>query len=253
MKIIISVALATILVFNNAYALTVEQLKEFKAAINEMCLFPDRKGNVIKAEGEVKAGMPVMVKLLTGDLTGTLTYESWEGISMNLDKYKTDPRQCALEMAKTLLPTFEVAPAVSPISKATQFQWDSFGAVSWVYVKISRKTPFKLYVFEPQCDLHIKIDDIFIGDGNGSGEINLNIPEYSLTVSALSNYTHEFKSDDKLVQKALDNLSNDSSQKAADLRIAIENTQDVRGRLVFRKLTEEKCDGKYFVEYQSVK
>ena len=253
MKFIIAVVLSIVFVFNDAYALTVEQLKEFKSAINEMCLFPDRKGNVIKAEGEVRAGMPVMVKLLTGELSGKLTYESWEGISMTLDKYKTDPRQCALEMAKTLLPTFEVAPAVSPISQATQFRWEPSGGVSWTYVKISRKNPFKLYVFEPQCELHIKIDEIFIGDGNDSGEINLNIPEYSLTVSALSNFTHEFKSDDNLVQKALDNISNNSSQRASDLRIAIENTEDVRARLIFRKLTEERCDGKYFVEYQSVK
>jgi hypothetical protein len=87
--------------------LTNDQLKSLQDAIKEMCLFPDRAGNYLSVGGEVKVGLPVAVKIVKGDLSGKISYDSWKGIPITLDKYKTDPRQCAVEMTKLLLPSFQ--------------------------------------------------------------------------------------------------------------------------------------------------
>jgi hypothetical protein len=49
------------------------------------------------------------VKIITGELSGKLTYEKWRGISIAADHYKTDPRQCATEILKILQPALTSA------------------------------------------------------------------------------------------------------------------------------------------------
>jgi hypothetical protein len=51
------------------------------------------------------------VKIVTGELSGKLTYEKWRGISIAADKYKTDPRECAIEILKILQPALSSAKA----------------------------------------------------------------------------------------------------------------------------------------------
>jgi hypothetical protein len=75
-----------------------------------MCLLPDRAGDYLKVEGEAKAGLPVAIKVVKGELAGKVSYDTWKGIPITLDKYKTDPRQCALEMTKLLVPSFTAEP-----------------------------------------------------------------------------------------------------------------------------------------------
>ena len=89
-----------------ANALTPQELNSLTAAVKEMCLVPDRSGDYLKVEGDAKAGLPVVVKVVKAELSGKLTYESWKGIPIALDKYKTDPRACANEMLKILVPAF---------------------------------------------------------------------------------------------------------------------------------------------------
>jgi hypothetical protein len=90
-----------------ASALTTLELKALQGSVHEMCLLPDRSGDYLKVEGEAKAGLPVAVKVIKGDISGKISYDTWKGIPITLDKYKTDPRQCALEMMKLLLPSFK--------------------------------------------------------------------------------------------------------------------------------------------------
>ena len=60
---------ATILLYNSiAYALSDSELASLKSAVQEMCLFPDRTGEYLQTEGEIKAGAPVLVKIVKGEL-----------------------------------------------------------------------------------------------------------------------------------------------------------------------------------------
>lgn len=95
-----------------AQALTTDQLKSLQETVREMCLLPDRAGNYLSVQGEAKAGLPVAVKIVKGEIVGKISYETWKGIPITLDKYKTDPRQCSLEMMRLLLPSFQT-PAIS--------------------------------------------------------------------------------------------------------------------------------------------
>jgi len=109
MKTVSVISLLCLVLFvTTAHALTEHELKALQSAVKEMCLFPDKTGDFLKVEGEAKAGLPVPVKIVKGQLSGKLTYEKWKGIPITLDKYKTDPRQCAQEMTKILLPAFSV-------------------------------------------------------------------------------------------------------------------------------------------------
>lgn len=87
-------------------ALTARQLDDLKQAIHEMCLLPDRTGDYLKLDGEAKAGTAVPIRLVKAEISGRISYEKWKGIPITLDKYRKDPRECALEMLKVLLPAF---------------------------------------------------------------------------------------------------------------------------------------------------
>lgn len=87
-----------------AFALDPAELATLTDAVKEMCVHPDRTGDYLKTEGEVKFGAPVLFKILNGDLSGTVSYEKWQGISITADKYKTDPRECAIKLLEILKP-----------------------------------------------------------------------------------------------------------------------------------------------------
>ncbi len=99
-------SLALLLFSVTANALTQQELNSLTVAVKEMCLVPDRSGDYLKVEGDAKAGLPVVVKIVKAELSGKLTYENWKGIPIALDKYKTDPRACANEMLRILVPAF---------------------------------------------------------------------------------------------------------------------------------------------------
>jgi hypothetical protein len=102
-------AIAALCCSSVALALDASELASLKDTIREMCLHPDRTGDYLKTEGEVKVGSEVLFKIIKGDLSGKLAYEKWRGISITADKYKTDPRQCAIEILKILQPAFHSA------------------------------------------------------------------------------------------------------------------------------------------------
>ncbi len=76
-------------------------------AVKQMCLHPDRKGSFLRVEGEVEAG--VILKIVGAELSGTITRESWEGISQRLDQYKSDPRTCAVQVLQILMNNFRTS------------------------------------------------------------------------------------------------------------------------------------------------
>jgi hypothetical protein len=88
------------------WALSAEELKLLREAVNDMCLFPDRAGDYVRVEGEAKVGTAVPIKIVKGDISGKIDYGTWKGIPITLDKYRKDPRECAIEMTKILLPAF---------------------------------------------------------------------------------------------------------------------------------------------------
>lgn len=102
-----------------AQTLSSDQLTSLREAVREMCLLPDRVGDYLKVEGEAKAGLPVALRVIRGDIAGKVSYDTWKGIPITLDKYKTDPRQCALEMMKLLLPSLSPQPS-NPAKKLGQ-------------------------------------------------------------------------------------------------------------------------------------
>ncbi|WP_050426223.1 hypothetical protein [Bradyrhizobium tropiciagri] len=87
-----------------ALALDASEMSSLRDTIHEICVSPDRTGDYLKTEGEISVGSPVFVRLAGGKLSGKLSYEKWHGISIVADKYKTDPRQCAIEILKILRP-----------------------------------------------------------------------------------------------------------------------------------------------------
>lgn len=119
-----SIAVFCIFIFllvGNAIALTQKELKTLQDSVKEMCLFPDRTAEYLKVEGNAKAGLPVAVKIVKGELSGNISYGTWTGIPVTLDKYKTDPRQCAQEMMRILVPAFSTKAKPNSISpKAVQ-------------------------------------------------------------------------------------------------------------------------------------
>jgi hypothetical protein len=103
------IAAAVLFCSSSALALDATELASLRETVREICANPDRVGDYLRTEGEVKVGAPVVVKIITGELSGKLTYEKWRGISIAADHYKTDPRQCATEILKILQPALTSA------------------------------------------------------------------------------------------------------------------------------------------------
>jgi hypothetical protein len=72
---------------SGAFALDASELSSLTNTVREMCLHPDRVGDYLKTEGEVKVGAPVLFKIINADLSGKLAYEKWRGISNARSKY----------------------------------------------------------------------------------------------------------------------------------------------------------------------
>lgn len=98
------IAATVLLCSTGALALDPTELASLKDAVRDICIAPDRMGDFLRTEGEAKIGAPVIVKVIGADLSGKITYEKWHGISIAADQYKTDPRQCAIEILKILQP-----------------------------------------------------------------------------------------------------------------------------------------------------
>ena len=77
-------------------------LTALQNAVREMCVQPDRRGNYLRVEGDLSAGATLRVAGVNGQ--GRVTREDWEGINQRIDQYKTDPRECAINLTGVLLP-----------------------------------------------------------------------------------------------------------------------------------------------------
>ena len=78
-------------------------LQEITTAVEKICLHPDRKGNFIRIEGDAQGGL--ILKVIGTNIFGTK--ENWEGISQRVDEYKTDPRECAVQVLPILMHSFQ--------------------------------------------------------------------------------------------------------------------------------------------------
>jgi hypothetical protein len=103
---------------SGAFALDASELSSLTNTVREMCLHPDRVGDYLKTEGEVKVGAPVLFKIINADLSGKLAYEKWRGISITADKYKTDPRECTIKVLEILQPAL-AAPKSGNVNQTT--------------------------------------------------------------------------------------------------------------------------------------
>ena len=83
-----------------------ETLREITKAVKDMCLHPDRKGNFLRVEGEADAN--VLLKIVGTNISGTIKYESWEGINQRVDQYQTDPRKCAIQVLRILVDNLKI-------------------------------------------------------------------------------------------------------------------------------------------------
>ena len=104
--------LATLLLISVCMPLTAsaqidgESLREITTAVRDMCLHPDRRGNFLRVEGEADAG--VLLRIVGTQIAGTIQYENWEGINQRVDKYQTDPRECAVQVLPILIANFQI-------------------------------------------------------------------------------------------------------------------------------------------------
>lgn len=106
------------------------------------------------------------IKVIKGNISGHVSYETWKGIPITLDKYKTDPRQCSLEMLKLLLPSFTaVSPSPiksTPVPKSDQRDRSGRPAslqprlpnVSGAYSRQDTEIVYKNWQYQ-SCTLHL--------------------------------------------------------------------------------------------------
>lgn len=84
-----------------AFALNGDDLVKLQAAVHEMCVQPDRKGDYLKVEGNLEVGAILKITGVNG--AGAVTKEQWDGISATL-KSSVDPRVCAITLVGMLIP-----------------------------------------------------------------------------------------------------------------------------------------------------
>ena len=117
-----SLALAALLAPAEAHAqLDEDDLETITTAVREICQHPDRRGSVLTVKGEAEAG--VIVKFVGGEISGTIEKTVWEGINQEIDRYKTDPRECAISVLGKLLIHFSPRDAdITPLSREISFR-----------------------------------------------------------------------------------------------------------------------------------
>lgn len=103
--------------------LSIDRMYALRETVRELCVSPDRTGDYLQVEGDAKAGLPVVVKLIKGNITGKVSYEAWKGIPITLDRYKTDPRECAVKIVGLLAPSFGGATRTESIELTTGQFW----------------------------------------------------------------------------------------------------------------------------------
>jgi hypothetical protein len=92
----------------NAQSPETSNLGALQTAVRQMCVQPDQKGHYLRYEGDLQAGATLRVLGVNGE--GTVTKEQWDGINQRLDQYKTDPRECAIQVLGILIPSFYPPP-----------------------------------------------------------------------------------------------------------------------------------------------
>lgn len=81
--------------------LQASDLVALQMAVHQMCVQPDQTGSYLKIDGDLNVGAILRIVGVNGE--GRITKESWQGISQRLDKYKTDPRECAASILPILI------------------------------------------------------------------------------------------------------------------------------------------------------
>jgi uncharacterized membrane protein len=84
-----------------AEALDRNDIQALQIAVHDLCVQPDKKGHILRVEGNLDSGASLRV---AGVRAGaSVTREDWDGISQQL-RYKTDPRACAIKLTGILAP-----------------------------------------------------------------------------------------------------------------------------------------------------
>lgn len=115
----INIGLLLLAFYGGAMAFSTADQDRLIKAVKELCFFPDRTGELVHVEGNAKVGAPVILRFLNAEVSGKVSYDTWKGFGSALDKYKTDPRQCSMEVTKLLVTAYLAPPqAVVPRSNS---------------------------------------------------------------------------------------------------------------------------------------
>lgn len=102
MRLLLAFLLATSAggIISEANALDRQDLDAIDKAVQHICVQPSQKGTYLKIEGDLNIGATLKIAGVNGN--GKISKEIWDGISQAADRYKTDPRQCAMTITPTL-------------------------------------------------------------------------------------------------------------------------------------------------------
>jgi hypothetical protein len=103
LRLILAVFLSCLTMTHQVWADGID-LPALTSAIKQMCVQPDKKRSYLKIEGDLSAGATLKVVGVNGG--AKVTKEDWDGINQRIDRYKTDPRECAIETLKILVPLY---------------------------------------------------------------------------------------------------------------------------------------------------
>jgi hypothetical protein len=149
LKLILTVACClSIAGVKQSPALDGDDLGTLKAAVHDMCVQPDKKGSYLKIEGDLAAGADLRVVGISG--TSRITKETWDGIDQRLDRYKTDPRACAISLVAILAPLIKPP---SQISFQSNGYWMHNSAIAAIYPHLSTVT--LLLDGQPEASFHL--------------------------------------------------------------------------------------------------
>lgn len=109
-RTVAAIALVGVCFMGSAPSATAQgvDLQALSNAVGQMCVQPDKKGSYLRIDGDLNAGATLRVVGVTGG--AKVTKEEWNGINQRIDQYRTDPRQCAIETLKLLVPLYSTRP-----------------------------------------------------------------------------------------------------------------------------------------------
>jgi hypothetical protein len=139
------------------------------------------------------------------------------------------------------------APAPKPDARSRAKHTDfpePYRAV-WQHIQVSSERQPTLYVFDPECDVHVYISELIHGDD--SARLNMQNFKHSLVAKKFQTFTHTFKPTDELFRLALDTTLIQNDSHGAQLRKDYEEGNFIA--MLVLQVKYESCNASYYIEY----